>query len=312
MTAFGRSPDGFAQTVAKKIDSGRREWVVDVDIGSGARGKMKRNAATSRRNSRPVVSIVIATYARRARLERCIAGIRANINVPRETIVVGSGAGDGTESWLENQVDVRFIPERTRQGATRAYNKGFKAAAGDYVLWLNDDAYPLPGAVEAAIRMIERPESDEVGMIAFYHNMGRKRNRLDSVNRDGMTYGIYNVRGVPYANFGLLRRGLLEQVGYLDERYYFCAWDPDLSLKVQREAGLRVVGCREALIHHEELIDARKSEDLKIADEDNAKLFAKWGLPESFSYPDPAPAYLESVRGIIGALDAGDQAVRER
>jgi hypothetical protein len=40
-------------------------------------------------------------------------------------------------------------------------------------------------------------------------------------------------------NFGLLRRALLERLGYLDERYYFCAWDPDLSLKVQREAGLK-------------------------------------------------------------------------
>jgi uridylate kinase len=25
-------------------------------------------------------------------------------------------------------------------------------------MWLNDDSYPLPGAVEAAVRMIERPD----------------------------------------------------------------------------------------------------------------------------------------------------------
>lgn len=248
------------------------------------------------RFDRPKVSIVIATYARRAHLERCIAGIRASVNVPHETIVVGSGDGDGTEAWLESQADVRFVFEPRREGATRAYNKGFRAAVGELVLWLNDDAYPLPGAVEAAVRMIERPEFADVGMIAFYHNMDRRRNRLDSVQWGGVTYSLYNVRGVPYANFGLLRRELLERVGFLDERYYFCAWDPDLSLKVQREAGLRVVGCREALIHHEELIDARKSDDMKIADEDNAKLFAKWGLPAAFSYPDPGPAYRDMVR----------------
>ena len=86
---------------------------------------------------------------------------------------VGGGAGDGTEAWLEQQSDIRFICETEREGATRAYNKGFRAAAGRYVMWLNDDSYPLAGAVEAAVHMIERPDLADVGMIAFYHNLDR-------------------------------------------------------------------------------------------------------------------------------------------
>jgi len=244
----------------------------------------------------PVVSLVIATHHRLERLKRCVAGIRANVAIDHETIVVGSGAGDGTDEWLAVQPDVRFIRETRREGATRAYNKGFRAARGRYVMWLNDDSYPLTDAVEAALWTLERPDLADVGMIAFYHNLDRERNRLDAVHRDGLTYSLYNVRGVPYANFGLLRRDLLERLGYLDERYYFCGWDPDLSLKVQFEAGLQVVGCRESLIYHEELIDERKSEDLSIVDADNAKLFAKWNLPQKCSYPDPAPAYQEMLR----------------
>lgn len=251
----------------------------------------------------PVVSVVIATYNRLASLKRCLAGIRDNVAVAHETIVVGAGAGDGTETWLAAQADVRFIRETRREGATKAYNKGFRAATGRYVMWLNDDSYPLPGAVEAAIAMLERPDLSDVGMVAFYHNLDREWNRLDSVQHDGLTYSVYNVRGVPYANFGLLRRALLARLGYLDERYYFCAWDPDLSLKVQREAGLKVLGCRRALVYHEELIDERKSQDLSspdgglsIVDRDNAKLFAKWNLPEKFTYPDPASAYQQMLR----------------
>lgn len=177
-----------------------------------------------------------------------------------------------------------------------AYNRGFRAARGRYVMWLNDDSYPLAGAVEAAVRMIERPDLPRLGMVAFYHNMDRAWNRLDSVEHEGLTYSIYNVRGVPYANFGLLRRELMERLGWLDERYYFCAWDPDLSLKVQREAGLEVLGCRQARVYHEELIDERKSADMRIIDEDNQKLFDKWQLPAKFSYPDPAPAYQQMIR----------------
>lgn len=239
----------------------------------------------------PTVSIVIATYDRCCHLQRCIAAIRINIRTSYEIIVVGGSTGDGTEQWLEQQSDIRFIRETRREGATRAYNKGFRAAIGTYVFWLNDDSYPLPGAVEAAVNMIENPTNSDVGMVAFYHNFDRRWNRLDSVTRDGMEYSIFNVRGLPYANFGLLRRDLLSRLGYLDERYYFCAWDPDLSLKVQREAGLLVLGCRDALVFHEELIDDRKQHDSTVMDVDNAKLFAKWNLPAKMSYPDPVPVY---------------------
>lgn len=241
--------------------------------------------------SSPIVSIVIATYHRCARLQRCIGKIREHVDLPREIIIVGGSRGDGTEEWAEAQPDLHFIRETVREGATRAYNKGFRAASGRYVMWLNDDSYPLPGAVEAAVRMIERPDLSDVGMVAFYHNEDRAWNKLDTIEHAGESFSIYNVRGLPYANFGLLRRELMERLGYLDERYYFCAWDPDLALKVQREAGLMVVGCREALVYHEELIDERKSADMAVIDRDNGKLFAKWTLPEKFAYPDPAPAY---------------------
>ncbi len=239
----------------------------------------------------PRVSIVIATYARLDRLRRCVAALRRNVSIPHETIVVGGGAGDGTEAWAEAQPDLRFLRETQREGATRAFNKGFRAAVGEYVMWLNDDSYPLPDAIEEAVRFIERPDMADVGMVAFYHNFDRSWNRLDSLEHDGATFSVYNVRGVPYANFGLLRRTLLERLGYLDERYYFCAWDPDLSLKVQRQAGLRVLGCREALVYHEELIDERKAADMAVIDEDNRRLFEKWSLPERFAYPDPRPDY---------------------
>jgi GT2 family glycosyltransferase len=238
----------------------------------------------------PNVSIVIATYARPQRIKRCLAAVRRNVSIPREVVVVGSG-DSATDAWLARQADVRFIHEARREGATKAYNKGFRAARGNYVMWLNDDSYPLSGAVEAAVEMIERPDLADVGMVAFYHNEDRRWNRLDEIEHDSEAFAIYNVRGMPYANFGLLRRSLLERLGYLDERYYFCAWDPDLALKVQREAGLKVVGCPRALIRHEEVMDGRKIADLAVAHEDNARLFAKWNLPEKFSYPDPAPAY---------------------
>jgi len=244
----------------------------------------------------PAVSIVVPTFNRIDRLRRCVEMVRAGVGVSREVIVVDGGSTDGTREWLSGQDDLRVILEPRREGAVRAFNKGFRAATGRYVTWLNDDAYPLPGAVEAAIAMIERPDLADVGMVAFYHDCPRRWNRLHSVVRDGAEYSIYAVRGYPYANFGLLRRELLERVGYADEGYYFFGFDPDLSLKVQLEAGLKVVGCPDALIHHDELPDDRKTADLPAGDADNERLFAKWPLPAKGSYPDPAAGYADMLR----------------
>ena len=254
------------------------------------------------------VSIVLPTFNRFSRLKRCIAMIRQNVACPHEVIVVDGGSTDGARDWLREQDDLRVILEPEREGAVKAFNKGFRAAAGHYVMWLNDDAYPLPGSVEAAVAMIERPDLSDVGMVAFYHNWHSERNVLHRVTYGGESYELCHVRGFAYANFGLIRRELLEQVGFADERYYFFAFDPDLSLKLRFEQGLEVIGCREALMHHDEYHDDRKVGDLAAGDEDNAKLFAKWDLPARGAYPDPAPAYRRMLaeRGLIEA-DAAAQ-----
>jgi GT2 family glycosyltransferase len=214
---------------------------------------------------------------------------------PHEVIIVDGGSTDGTRDWLSRQSGLRVILEPQREGAVRAFNKGFRATTGHYVMWLNDDAYPLRGSVEAAVAMIERPGLADLGIVAFYHNWHSERNVLDRIERDGETYELCHVRGYPYANFGLIRRSLLEKVGFADERYYFFGFDPDLSLKVQLDEGLAVLGCRGALIHHDEVHDERKQEDLAVGDDDNAKLFAKWDLPPRDGYPDPRPAYLKML-----------------
>jgi len=237
------------------------------------------------------VSIVVPTCNRLDRLQRCIHTVREHVTVPYTLIVVDGDSTDGTREWLARQRGLQVIMEERREGAVRAFNKGFRAARGNYVMWLNDDAWVVPGAVEAAVEMIERPDLDDVGMVAFYHNWHNERNVLDRVEHEGVGYELCHVRGYPYANFGLLRRSLLERVGFADERYYFFGFDPDLALKIQIDEGLKVVGCRRALIRHEEHHDDRKVGDLDAGREDNDKLFAKWNLPAPGAYPDPAPGY---------------------
>jgi len=251
--------------------------------------------------SAAIVSIVVPTFNRFERLRRCIDNIRQNVAILKEIIVVDGGSTDGARTWLAGQSDLQVILEPQREGAVRAFNKGFRAARAPLVMWLNDDAFPLGGSVEAAVETLERTDLADVGMVAFYHNWHSERNVLDEVTRDGTTYQICQVRGYPYANFGLLRRQLLAQVGFADERFYFFGFDPDLALKIQLGQGLKVLGCRNAVIHHDEHHDDRKLSDLPAGQDDNAKLFAKWNLAPAGQYLDPKPAYLANLwsRGLL-------------
>lgn len=246
--------------------------------------------------SSPLVSIVIPTFNRLRCLQQCIAEIRSGVAAAKEIVVVDGGSEDGTRDWLQTQADLHVIFEDEREGAVRAFNKGFRAACGRYVCWSNDDGYPMAGSVDAAIEMANRPGMNDVGMVAFYHNWHSPWNVLDRITFEGESYEMCHVRGFPYANFGLIRNDLLAQIGYADERFYFFGFDPDLSLKIQLEEGLKVVGCRAARMRHQELHDHRKLADLPRGREDNEALFAKWRLPDKDSFPDPAPAYLALLR----------------
>ena len=251
----------------------------------------------ARTHVNPTVSIIIPTCNRKRLLARCLASVGEAVDMPREMIVVDGRSSDGTREWLASKDDILSVLEPAAQGVTKAVNRGFRLASGTYVMWLNDDAELLPHAVREAIALIERPDMQDVGMVGFYHTMKQERNRLDEVHLDGECYGFFNVRGYPYANFGLIRRELLERLGYADENYVSFGWDPDLSLKVQLEAGLKVVGCRRGLIRHEEHDDDRRAFDVEHhLTRSNERLFRKWKLPEKATYPDPRPAYQRFMR----------------
>jgi GT2 family glycosyltransferase len=116
-------------------------------------------------------------------------------------------------------------------------------------------------------------------MLALYHRCNAVRNIAFEAVHEEKTYCLLHVRGTLYANFGMLKRQTLQQLGYFDERYFINAADPDLSLKCWH-AGLRVVPAEGAMIDHDEHDDDRRFEDSALGRQDNELLFSKWDLPD--------------------------------
>jgi GT2 family glycosyltransferase len=165
--------------------------------------------------------------------------------------------------------------EPARRGFVKACNLGLQAARGRNLCWLNDDARPVASALDLAVEQVDRAPS---GVYAMFHRWQSPKNVAYVVDQEGTWFSLCHVRGTLYANFPIARRTTFEKLGFLDERFTFCAADPDFSLAAWH-AGLRVQPAWGVCIDHDQHEDDRRAEDSPTMQMDNEKLFAKWDLP---------------------------------
>jgi GT2 family glycosyltransferase len=248
------------------------------------------------------LSIVIPTCNRAEFLRRNLENIRRDVRCSFEVIVVDGASEDGTAQVLTDagkdfEDRLKVIGEEKREGFVRAANKGFAAATGRNMIWLNDDALALPGTLDEAVRQIDLA-SPEVAFLAMFHRFASERNSAAEVVHEGRTFRLCHVRGTLYANFPIGKRETYQKLGYFDERFYFYGADPDLSLKAWH-AGMRIEPAHGCFIDHDEHADDRRALDADRGREDNQKLFAKWDLPEKdLSRNDFDPGRPCTLRGL--------------
>jgi GT2 family glycosyltransferase len=79
-----------------------------------------------------------------------------------EVIVVDNASGDGTAELVRSRAGVRLVEAGRNLGAA-GRNLGAQAATGDLLVMLDDDSYPRPGAIEAALDLFARDPA--VGLV---------------------------------------------------------------------------------------------------------------------------------------------------
>jgi GT2 family glycosyltransferase len=252
------------------------------------------------------LSIVLPTCNRADLLERALAAIEFTTGCRHEIIVVDGASTDHTPTVLERSKRslgerLKVIREEQREGFVKAANRGFRAATGRNLMWLNDDARPMPDALDLAVHQIDN-EPPDVAFVALFHRWNTTRNVAYETVHHGRMYRLCHVRGTLYANFPVGRRETFERLGYFDERYYFFAADPDLSLKAWH-AGMRVVPAYGSMLDHEQREDDRRAADNPHGETDNARLFEKWDLPpKNLTCNDFNPERPCTLRGLRNPL----------
>lgn len=93
----------------------------------------------------PFFSILIPTWNNLAYLQLCMRSIRAHSSTAFEIIVHVNEGADGTQEWLDTQDDIAYSISRSNVGVCHAMNAMRTLANADYLLYINDDMYTLPG-----------------------------------------------------------------------------------------------------------------------------------------------------------------------
>jgi N-acetylglucosaminyl-diphospho-decaprenol L-rhamnosyltransferase len=228
-----------------------------------------------------VVSIVILTWNSRALLEACLAALpAATERLPTEVIVVDNGSRDGTADVLRRRGDVTVIVNATNRGVAPGRNQGLRAARGEFVVLLDVDTVPAPGAfTQLAARLRAAPEVGLVGPKLvdpdgrLQYSCRRFPTLIDKLCRrlpDGVGRALVadvelrswdhaDLRRVDYVIGAcqMIRRAALDEVGLLDEHIFYGPEDVDLCLRMQR-AGWQVEYVPAAVVMHLERRLTRK------------------------------------------------------
>lgn len=211
----------------------------------------------------PRVSVIIVNYNSGDRLARCLDCLASQRFADFETIVIDNASTDGSKAAAEGRGVVRLIEAGANLGFAAANNRAAREAAGEWLAFLNPDAYAETGWLEALMDAAARfPDIDAFGSTQLdAADPERIDGAGDVMHVLGLAYrGAYG-RPVgdlppeaecfaPCAAAALYRRDAFERLGGFDERFFCYGEDVDLGFRL-RLAGGRAMQIPAAVVLHE-------------------------------------------------------------
>ena len=109
-----------------------------------------------------LVSIIIPAYNAELFLKETISSVYAQTFKNWEIIVVDDGSADQTHQLVSENPDPRVkLIRQANQGVSAARNNGLRAAAGEYIIFLDADDLLMPRFIEARLSLLR--ENTEFG-----------------------------------------------------------------------------------------------------------------------------------------------------
>lgn len=101
------------------------------------------------------LSVIITTYNRRKLLPQAIASVQ-QCGTDAAIIVVDDASSDGTKEYCESLSGIRYLRMERNRGTAAARNTGIRACNTEYIAFLDDDDWRLPGTFEPQLEILEK------------------------------------------------------------------------------------------------------------------------------------------------------------
>lgn len=208
-------------------------------------------------------SVVMPVHNRAGLTRGCLERVLADLPAACEAIVVDDGSSDETPSVLAGFGEaIRAVRLEENAGFAAACNAGAAAAAGELLVFLNNDTEPRPGWLGALMEHADADaEAAVVGARLLYPD-GTVQHAGVVFGQDGYPHNLYagfpgehpavgrprRLQAVTGACM-LVRRGAFERVGGFDQEYVNSMEDVDLCLRIGADGG-EVHYCPAATLVH--------------------------------------------------------------
>ena len=249
------------------------------------------------------VDVVVCVHNALAYVEQCLDSVLTKSTVKFRLIIVNDGSDQSTTKWLQR------LASRTESadlieteggpiGYTRAANVGLRATTGDFVVLLNSDTIVPRLWLEGLLECMA--SNDRIGIVGPLSNAATWQSVPDCVNAQGrwatnslppgynvdefaeLVFGLSDQRfpRVPFLNgFCLmLRRDVIDQVGYLDERSFPQGYgeENDLCLRTL-DAGFDLAVADHCFVYHAKSKSFGTSARDELARDGRHALYEKFG-----------------------------------
>jgi len=211
-----------------------------------------------------LVSVIIPHWNGVQHLPICLGSLRSQTYPHVEVIVADNGSTDGSlELLARDYPEVQVLALGENRGFAGACNAGMQAAQGEFVILLNNDTEADPDWLEEIVAAFER--YPEAGLVASKMLLFDRRDTFHTAGDFYRVDGIPGNRGVwendedqyneeeyvfnACGGSAAYRRAMLDQIGLLDEDFFFSCEDVDLAWRAQL-AGWRCVYAPHAVVYH--------------------------------------------------------------
>jgi GT2 family glycosyltransferase len=205
-------------------------------------------------------SVILVSFNTRELLRESLMTVRKSDGVTFETIVVDNASSDGSADMVAAEFpEVRLIRSDINLGFAAANNRAFEIALGRYIVLLNSDAFLRPGALRLSVehmdanplvglaggRLVGRDGSWQpsarmfpstlnnllaMSGLAARYPKSRLLGRMDRTWANPLE--PCPVDWVPGA-YSIIRRSVLDRIGFFDERFYLYYEEVDLCRRVK-------------------------------------------------------------------------------